>query len=80
MSSKKWTEQEINYLRDKKMSNHIPWTEAETNKLIDLYHKGHTNNTMANYIPRSAQACSGKVERLIKENVLNPRSEFRVSC
>lgn len=63
-----------------KMSNHNPWTEKETNKLIDLYYKGHSRNTFANYIDRSAQACSGKIERLIKDGVIEPRSEFRKSC
>ncbi|HZK56783.1 MAG TPA: hypothetical protein VFD17_00610 [Clostridia bacterium] len=63
-----------------KMSNHNPWTEEETKLLIDLYHKGHCRNTMANYIDRSSQACSGKIERLIKEGVIFPRSEFRTSC
>lgn len=66
--------------RPLRMPNHNPWTEEETKKLIDLYHKGHCHNTMANYINRSAQACGGKVERLIKEGVLFPRSEFRSSC
>lgn len=66
--------------RPVRMSNHNPWTEEETEKLIDLYHKGHCKNTMANYINRSSQACGGKVERLIKEGVLFPRSEFRTSC
>lgn len=63
-----------------KMGNHNPWTPEETKILIDLYHKGHSASTMANYIDRSAQACSGKVERLIKEGVLYPRSEYRKSC
>ena len=63
-----------------KMSNHNPWTDKETELLIDLYKKGHSRNTMANYIDRSSQACSGKVERLIKEGALFPRSEFRISC
>lgn len=66
--------------RPLRMSNHNPWSEEETEKLIDLYHKGHCKNTMANYINRSAQACGSKVERLIKEGVLFPRSEFRASC
>jgi hypothetical protein len=66
--------------RPVKMSNHNPWTEKETAKLIELYGKGHTPNTMANYICRSAQSCSGKIERLIKEKVIEPRSEFRKSC
>ncbi|WP_352420755.1 hypothetical protein [Proteiniborus sp.] len=66
--------------RPLKMPNHNPWTEEEVEILIDLYHKGHCCNTMPNYIPRSAQACSGKIERLIKEGVLFPRSEYRSSC
>jgi len=66
--------------RPLKMPNHNPWTKEETEKLIELYHKGHTPPTMANYINRSGQACSGKIERLIKEGKLFPRSEYRVSC
>lgn len=66
--------------RPLKMPNHTPWTEAETQKLIELYRKGYTPPTMANYIARSSQAISGKIERLIKEGRLAPRSEFRVSC
>lgn len=57
------------------------WTDEEVEILKDLYFKGHTPNTMTKYIPgRSAQACSGKIERLIKEGELFPRSEYRVSC
>ena len=63
-----------------KMSNHNPWGNEETKILIDLYQKGHCRNTMANYIDRSSQACGGKVERLIKDGVIFPRSEFRSSC
>lgn len=67
--------------RPLKMSNHNPWTRQEVEILKDLYFKGHTPNTITNYIPgRSAQACSGKIERLIKEGELFPRSEYRVSC
>lgn len=63
-----------------KMPNHNPWTKQEIEILIDLYHKGHSSSTMANYINRSSQACSGKVERLIKEGDIFPRSEYRSSC
>jgi len=63
-----------------KMDNHNPWTQSEVDKLRELYHKGHTPSTMANYIDRSAQAISGKIERMIKEGTLYPRNEFRVSC
>lgn len=66
--------------RPLKMSNHNPWTEAETELLVNLYHKGHSRNTIPNYINRSSQACGGKIERLIKEGVIFPRSEFRSSC
>lgn len=67
-------------LRPIRMSNHNPWAEKETDKLIELYHKGHCRNTIPNYIDRSSQACSGKIERLIREGVIYPRSEFRSSC
>lgn len=63
-----------------KMSNHNPWTEKETELLIELYHKGHSRDTMANYINRSSQACGGKVERLIKEGIISPRTKYRTSC
>ena len=66
--------------RPLRMPNHNPWTEEETEKLKELYHKGYTSHSMANYINRSAQACSGKIERLIKDGELFPRSEFRTSC
>lgn len=56
------------------------WTPEETRLLIDLYNKGYCNNTIANYINRSSQACGGKIERLIKEGILKPRSEYRKSC
>lgn len=67
--------------RPLKMSNHNPWTKQEVEKLKALYFKGHSPDTITKYIPkRSAQACRGKTERLIKEGELFPRSEFRVSC
>lgn len=66
--------------RPLKMPNHSPWTKEETDLLIKLYYKGHSRDTMANYINRSSQACGGKVERLIKEGVLSPRTKYRTSC
>lgn len=63
-----------------KMSNHNPWTEKETELLIELYHKGHSRDTMANYINRSSQACSGKIERLIRDGEIVPRTKFRKTC
>lgn len=66
--------------RPLRMPNHNPWTEEEIETLIDLYHKGYCHNNMPNYIPRSAQACRGKIERLIKEKQIFSRNEFRVSC
>lgn len=62
------------------MPKHNPWSEEDTKRLIELYHKGHCKNTMANYIDRSSQAIGGKIERLIKEGILAPRSEYRKSC
>lgn len=66
--------------RPLKMSNHNPWTKEETELLIELYNKGHSRNTYTFYINRSGQACSGKVERLIKDGVLEPRSKYRKTC
>ena len=110
MEPKKWTKEEIEYLKENwnkleienfklnrsykaifmkakdldigpnQAAKHRTWTEKETKTLIDLYQKGHTPPTMANYIDRSSQACSGKIERMIKDGVLMPRSDYRVSC
>lgn len=66
--------------RPLKMPNHTPWTKSEEDRLKELYHQGHQPDTIANYIDRSAQAIRGKIERLIKEGLLFPRNEFRVSC
>lgn len=63
-----------------RMPNHNPWTEEETQLLIDLYHKGHNRNTFPNYINRSAQACGGKIERLIKDGIISPRNTHRKTC
>ncbi len=63
-----------------RMPNYNPWTEEEINKLIELYQKGYCRNTLANYIDRSAQACGSKIERMIKDGELQPRSKFRKSC
>ena len=56
------------------------WSEEETELLIDLYYKGHTPDTICNYIDRSAQACRGKIESLIKQGKLEPRSKHRKTC
>lgn len=67
--------------RPVRMNNHNPWTRQEVEKLKDLYFKGHSPDTITKYVSgRSAQACRGKIERLIKEGKLMPRSEYRVSC
>lgn len=66
--------------RPLKMPNHNKWKDEEVKLLIHLYYKGYCKNTIANYINRSSQACGGKIERLIKDGILRPRSEFRSSC
>lgn len=95
MTYKKWTAEEINYLKDKwnvETTENIAISLGRSyNSVMNkaLYIGLGPNNkkkiakrnwTKANYIDRSAQACSGKIERLIKEGVIFPRSEFRTSC
>lgn len=66
--------------RPVKMPNHNPWTAEEVNIVIELFNKGYQPDIMTRYINRSAQAIRGKIERMIKEGELEPRSEYRKSC
>ena len=66
--------------RPVKKSNHNPWKEHEVEKLIELYQKGYQPEIIREHIDRSAQSIRGKIERLIKEGNLKPRSEFRKTC
>lgn len=62
------------------MPKHNPWTKEEEGILIDLYEKGYQPDVMTKYINRSSQAIRGKIERMIRDRVLEPRSRFRKSC
>lgn len=66
--------------RPLKMPNHNPWTEEEVTIVVDLFDKGYQPDIMTKYIDRSAQAIRGKIERMIKEGQLQPRSKHRKSC
>ncbi len=66
--------------RPVRMPNHNPWTQEEIGILIDLFDKGYQPDIMTRHINRSAQAIRGKIERMIKDGDLEPRSEFRKSC
>lgn len=66
--------------RPLKMPNHNPWTEEEVAIVVDLFDKGYQPDIMTKYIDRSAQAIRGKIERMIKEGQLQPRSKHRKSC
>ena len=66
--------------RPVRMSNHNPWTKEEEEIVIELYNKGYQPDIMTQYINRSAQAIRGKIERMIRDRVLEPRSRFRKSC
>lgn len=66
--------------RPVKMPNHNPWTAEEVNIVIELFNKGYQPDIMTRHINRSAQAIRGKIERMIKEGELEPRSEYRKSC
>lgn len=60
---------------------HEKWTPEQLDKLKDLYNRGYDKNIICCYIEgKSACAVGGKIEVLIKQGELHPRSEFRVSC
>lgn len=62
------------------MPKHNPWTKEEEGILIDLYEKGYQPDVMTKYINRSSQAIRGKIERMIKNGELKPRSKYRKTC
>ena len=66
--------------RPVRMSNHNPWTKEEEEIVIELYNKGYQPDIMTQYINRSAQAIRGKIERMIKNGELKPRSKYRKTC
>jgi len=51
-------------------SKHNPWTEEQVKILTDLYYKGYIPEVIAEKIPKSALSISGKIERLVKEGLL----------
>lgn len=62
------------------MNKHNPWNEEDTLRLTDLFYKGYAPDIMTKYINRSAQAIRGKIERMIKDGDLEPRSKHRKTC
>lgn len=66
--------------RPVRMPNHNPWSQEEEEILIELFNKGYQPDIITRYIDRSAQAIRGKIERMIRDGVLEPRSEYRKSC
>ena len=58
--------------RPVKANNHNPWTPEEERILVDMYYKGYVSEIIAEKIPRSAKAISGKIERMVKEGKLHP--------
>lgn len=67
--------------RPVRRSPHEKWTPEQLKLLKELYNKGYDKNLICFYIEgKSAHACGGKIEVLIRQGELYPRSEFRVSC
>lgn len=67
--------------RPVRRSPHEKWTTEQLKLLKELYNKGYDKNLICFYIEgKSAHACGGKIEVLIRQGELYPRSEFRVSC
>lgn len=46
-----------------KADNHISWTSSEIKKVKDLYKKGYKSCVIAEFVPRSALAINGLLER-----------------
>lgn len=67
--------------RPVRRSPHEKWTPEQLKLLKEMYNKGYDKNLICFYIEgKSAHACGGKIEVLIRQGELYPRSEFRVSC
>ncbi|WP_261178833.1 GcrA family cell cycle regulator [Anaerobacillus sp. CMMVII] len=47
-----------------RMNNHIKWTNAQTEQLIDLFEKGYSLETIAERLDKSANGVRGKLERM----------------
>lgn len=58
-----------------KAYTHDKWSDEDTDTLIDLYNKGYSPSIISVYIPKSSQACSGKIKSLIKAELLVPISK-----
>lgn len=54
-------------------SPHGIWTKEEIDTIIDMYYKGYKNDVIKEYINKSAQAVGGKLERLIKQGLVEKR-------
>jgi len=63
--------------RPLKADNHNPWSQEEIDILVEMYNKGYIAEVIAEKIPKSALAISGKIERMILEGKLKPRMECR---
>ncbi len=49
------------------------WSEDEVKVVIDLYNKGYRSEVIAEYIDRSSLSINGKIERMIKAELLSKR-------
>lgn len=46
------------------------WTDEEINVVVSMYGKGYRSEVIKEYIDKSSQAISGKIERLIRDGVI----------
>jgi len=60
------------YIKERPLKEncHSIWTNGQVETTISMYNKGYKSNVISEYIDKSAQAISGKVERLILAGVL----------
>lgn len=50
--------------------SHSKWSEAEINTVIKMYKQGYRSAVIKEYINKSEQAINGKIERFIKEGII----------
>lgn len=52
---------------------HSEWTEEQLRVVKDMYSKGYRSDVIKEYIDKSAQAISGRIERFVKSGELEKR-------
>lgn len=54
---------------------HGIWIDKQITIVVDMYNKGYKNDVIKEYIDKSAMAIGGKIERLIRDGILEKRNK-----